>query len=78
MITLELHNEADELALRIVRLFEDEDVPTELAMQAMTRVMATCLCDQDNVLANIKTLVANLIVLERTYRIASQREEVVS
>jgi hypothetical protein len=70
--------EASELAARIVELFDKGDVSTELAMQALTRVMAACLCDQEDILAKIKILVANLIVFERAYRIEMQREEVVS
>jgi hypothetical protein len=73
MISEEQHKEADELAIRIVKL-EEEDVPTEIAVQAMTRVVATCLSDQDDVLAKIKTLVANLIVLERAYRAEMQKQ----
>jgi hypothetical protein len=75
MISLEDHKEADELAVRIVQLFEHEDVPTEIAMQAMTRVMATCLCDQDDVLGKLKTMMANLIVLERAYRIQWRKQD---
>ena len=78
IVDQELHSEANDLAIRIVDLFDQDDVPTEVAVQALTRVLATCLSDQDDVLGKIKTLIANLIVLERTYRIEMQKQELVS
>jgi len=78
MIAQELHSEADDLAKQLIDLFGEEDVSIEVAMQAMTRVIATCLCDQDDVLAKMKTMIANLIVLERAYRNERQKQELVS
>ena len=60
--------EADRVAHQIIDLFQENDVPSEIALLAMTRVIATCLCDQDDVPEKIKKLVHNLVVMEEQCR----------
>lgn len=65
--------EADEIAHKIISLFEKNAVPSEIALLAMTRVIASCLCDQDDVPEKIKKLVHNLVVMEEQCRETSHR-----
>jgi len=65
--------EADKVAHKIINLFDKNDVDTEIALLAMTRVIATCFCDQDDVPEKIKKLVHNLVVLEEQCRLRSHK-----
>ena len=65
--------EADDLARKIIDLFHQEAVPSEIALLAMTRVIASCLCDQDDVPEKIKKLVHNLVVMEEQCRETSYK-----
>jgi hypothetical protein len=68
MISERSMKEADKLAHKIIDLFQKDDVATEIALLAMTRVIATCLCDQDDVGEKIKKIIHNLVVMEEQCR----------
>ena len=65
--------EADEVAHKIINLFDKYEVPSEIALLAMTRVIATCMCDQDDVPEMIKKFVHNLVVMEEQCRQTSRQ-----
>jgi len=68
MISQKTNDAANAMALKIVNLFARKRVRAEVAMHAMTLVMASILCDQDDVPDKIKALVHNLAVQEKRCR----------
>lgn len=58
----------DKLAEKLIDVFHDEDVSEEIALQALTRVIAVIVCDQPDIPDKIKALVHNISVLMPVYR----------
>lgn len=78
MIPKPTHDASVKLAQKIIDLFAEEDVSEEVALHAMTQVIATVLVDQSDVEGKIVALLKNLAIWHQTFRDKLPPERVLS